>query len=155
MQMPIMDSSAPAGVTITHNGRDIVIAPTALSGATITALRRRLLDMRRTESRELLKTRGIPESTRNAIIDKTLDVGTVGFAAVMKAIEVPEVLAELVTIATRMTYDESLALVNSFNPYDALMLACIQSMGLNELKNSNPPTTSGGSQEPATPDEQA
>lgn len=155
MQMPIMDSSAPAGVTITHNGRDIVIAPTALSGATITALRRRLLDMRRTESRELLKTRGIPESTRNAIIDKTLDVGVVGFAAVMKSIEIPEILAELVAIATKMTYEESLSLVNSYHPFDGLMLACIQAMGLHEIKNSSPPTTSGGSDGQATQDEQA
>lgn len=155
MQMPIMDSSAPAGVTITHNGRDIVISPTALSGATITALRRRLLDMRRAEARELLKTRGLPEATRNALIEKTLDVGVVGFAAVMKAIEIPEVLAELVSIATKMTYDESLSLVNSYHPFDGLMLACIQAMGLHELKNSSPPTTSGGSDEPATQGEPA
>lgn len=149
MQMPILDSSAPAGVTITFRGKDVVINPVALSGKTIKALRRRLLDMRREEAKHLLSSRALSPAAQKQLIEASLDVGVTGFQAVMAAMQVPEVLAEFLAIGIGCDYDEANKLVEEYAPFDQLMLACVRAMGIDSLKNSSPPQTTGAIEEEA------
>lgn len=143
MPTPVLETSAPAGVTITFRGKDIVINPTSLSGKTIKALRRRLCDMRRDEAKRLLAAKTLSPQTRTEIIERSLDVVSTGFGQVMKSIEIPEVLAEFLAIGIGVTYEKANELVEEFPQYDVLMMAAIQSMGLRELKNSDPPSQTG------------
>lgn len=148
---PILDSSAPLGEAIVHNGRKFIIQPIALSGKTIKVMRRESLAMRRAEARELLTTQGLSKQTRDAIIAESLKPMAIGFAEAANGLQVPEVLAEVLAIACGISQDEATELVDNFPAYDQLMLATMRAMGIAALKNYAPPQKTAGASEVEQP----
>lgn len=142
----------PAGGSFTHNGITYVIEPKIMGGRAMRHVRRTIADMNRTDLAKLLNQTSLSEGAVDRICARYKQESQIGFKDIMQAVQLPEVVASLLSVSCDeiKSYTDALAIVDDYPNFMELMAIVLQATGLNTLKNSKAPANAneapGGSE---------
>lgn len=134
---------APVGGSFTLNGRTFVIKPNVLSGRSMRAIRRSIAEINRIDLAKTVSHPGLSSEVVETICKHYKPETQIGYGDLVRAVQVPEVLASVLTVGVDelADYDEALAVVDEYPNYAELMGIVISACGLDTLKNSKAPAT--------------